>query len=262
MILDKNISDSRVRFLLASTYEEKGESKLALEEYQKIPATSELYATARIHAGMIFKNEGKITEAINLIREALEKNKEQIPLYIYLSSLYEEAKDIAAAEKILYEGIKLFPKDVDLRYALGVIYEKTNRFPESMKEMETVLRLDPENAEALNFIGYSYADRGINLEEAEKMIIQALKLKPENGYIIDSLGWVHFKQNKLDSAVKHLQRALKILPDDVNIAEHLGDVYAKIGKNKNAQEMYKRALKLAPNNNSLQKKYEELIKKE
>src|SRR4030065_1945303 len=110
--------------------------------------------------------------------------------------------------------------------------------------METVLRLDPGNAEALNFIGYSYADRGINLEEAEKMIIQALKLKPENGYIIDSLGWVHFKQNKLDSALTHLKKAMELLPDDYNIVEHLGDVYQKMGNIKKAREMYKRAIQL------------------
>jgi tetratricopeptide (TPR) repeat protein len=130
-----------------------------------------------------------------------------------LSSLYEETKDAVKAVKILDDGITLSPQSVDLHYALGVIYEKTNRFPESIKEMETVLQLDPENAEALNFIGYSYADRGINLEEAEKMIIRALKIKPDNGYIIDSLGWVHFKQNKMDSAIKYLKRALELLPD-------------------------------------------------
>ena len=84
---------------------------------------------------------------------------------------------MAAAENILIEGVKVLPGSVDLHYAVGVIYEKTNRFPESLKEMEIVLSIDPDNAEALNFIGYSYADRDINLDEAEKMIVKALESK-------------------------------------------------------------------------------------
>ena len=109
-------------------------------------------------------------------------------------------------------------------------WRKLNRFEESIKSMEKVLDIDPQNADALNFIGYSYADRGIHLDEAEQMIVQALKIKPDNGYILDSLGWVHFKKNKYDSALKHLKRALELLPDDPNIMEHLGDVYLKIGQ--------------------------------
>jgi len=160
----------------------------------------------------------------------------------------------------LKEGIRIDPKEIDLHYALGVIYEKTNRLSESVKEMETVLAIDPENAEALNFIGYSYADRGMNLDDAEKMIIKALKIKPNNGYLIDSLGWVYFKKNKLNSAMKHLKQALELLPDDVNIIEHMGDVYVKLNKTKEAEEMYNRVLKIDPKNSLVQKKLEDLMK--
>jgi Tfp pilus assembly protein PilF len=126
--------------------------------------------------------------------------------------------------------------------------------------MEMVLAIDPDNAEALNFIGYSYADRGMNLEEAEKMIVKALKIKPDNGYLIDSLGWVHFKKNQLNSAVKYLKQALELLPDDVNVIEHMGDVCVKLNKTKEAQEMYNRALKIDPKNSPIQKKLEDLTK--
>jgi len=245
---------------LANTYEEKGENKLAMEEYKKISSSFELYASSQIRAGLILKKEGKIPEAIDLIKESIKKKNDQIPFYLFLSSLYEDVKDIIAAENILKEGIKIAPEEIDLHYALGVIYEKTNRLSESIKEMETVLAIDPENAEALNFIGYSYADRGMNLDEAERMIIKALKIKPNNGYMIDSLGWVHFKKNKLNSAMKHLKQALELLPDDVNIIEHMGDVYIKLNKIKEAEEMYSRVLKIDPKNSQVQKKLENLIK--
>jgi tetratricopeptide (TPR) repeat protein len=92
------------------------------------------------------------------------------------------------------------------------------------------------------------------------MIIKALKIKPNNGYLIDSLGWVYFKKNKLNSAMKHLKQALELLPDDVNIIEHMGDVYVKLNKTKDAEEMYNRVLKIDPKNSLVQKKLEELIK--
>jgi Tfp pilus assembly protein PilF len=127
--------------------------------------------------------------------------------------------------------------------------------------METVLDIDPQNADALNFIGYSYADRGIHLDRAEQMIIQALKIKPDNGYILDSLGWVHFKKNQYDSALKHLQRARQLLPDDANIMEHLGDVYLKIGQDKEAMDHYRNAVKIDSDNSTLKKKLDTLIYK-
>ncbi len=260
-VLKKDEDDSRIRYLLASAYEEKGEKEKAIAEYQRIPASFELYANAQIHAALIFKKDGKIPEAIGVIKEAVKKKGDQPLLYLYLSSLYEENKEMGGAENILREGINILPKSVDLHYAVGVIYEKTNRFPESLKAMAYVLSIDPENAEALNFIGYSYADRGINLDEAEKMIVKALKIKPDSGYMIDSLGWVYFKQNKLDSALANLKKAMALLPDDPNVIEHLGDVYAKMGKLKEAREMYNRAFKIDPKNSSLQKKIEDATKK-
>jgi len=157
-------------------------------------------------------------------------------------------------------GIERVPGNTDLHYMLGVILDKTNRFEESIRQMEKVLEIDPQNADALNFIGYTYAERGVNLDEAEKLILQAMDLKPDNGYIIDSLGWVHFRQNKLASALKHLKRALELMPDDPNILEHLGDVYLKTGQAGEALDFYRRAIKISPDSLILKKKIDELDK--
>jgi Tfp pilus assembly protein PilF len=88
-----------------------------------------------------------------------------------------------------------------------MLQEKTGRFEDSIRTMEKVLAIDPQNADALNFIGYSYADRGLRLDEAEEMIVQALKLKPDNGYILDSMGWVLFKKGKVAGALQYLKKA-------------------------------------------------------
>jgi putative PEP-CTERM system TPR-repeat lipoprotein len=260
-LLETAPADDKLRYLLANALEQKGDLQKALAAYRRISPAFELYANAQVHAAMIFKKEGRLTDAIEVMTQAIDKKNDQDVLYLYLSSLYEEKKDLAAAEKTVVEGIRRFPRNTDLHYVLGTILEKANRFEESIKSMEKVLELDPQNADALNFIGYSYADRGIHLDQAEQMIIQALKIKPDNGYILDSLGWVHFKKNQYDSALKHLKRALELLPDDPSIREHLGDVYLKIGREKEALDYYRKALEIDPGNSPLKKKLDSMVNK-
>lgn len=260
-LLEETPGDDKLRYLLANTLEQKGDWQAALTGYQKISPVFELYANAQIHAAMIFKKEGRLDDAVGVMTRAILKKNDQAVLYLYLSSLYEDKKDMATAEKTVREGLGRFPRNTDLYYVLGTLLEKMNRFEESIKSMEKVLDIDPQHADALNFIGYSYADRGIHLEQAEKMIIQALKMKPDNGYILDSLGWVHFKKNEFDSSLKHLKRALELVPDDANITEHLGDVYLKIGQDKEALDYYRKAMKIDPDNSTLKKKFNNLMNK-
>jgi tetratricopeptide (TPR) repeat protein len=260
-LLETAPNDDKLLYLLANALEQKGDLPAARVEYQKISTVFELYANAQIHTAMIFKKEGRLDDAILVLTQAIQKKNNQAILYLYLSSLYEEKKNFAVAEKTVLEGIGRFPRNADLHYVRGSMLEKMNRFEESIKSMETVLDIDPQNADALNFIGYSYADRGIHLDRAEQMIIQALKIKPDNGYILDSLGWVHFKKNQYDSALKHLKRARELLPDDSNIMEHLGDVYLKIGQDKEAMDHYRNAVKIDSDNITLKKKLDTLIYK-
>jgi Tfp pilus assembly protein PilF len=108
--------------------------------------------------------------------------------------------------------------------------------------MKKVIRLEPKNADALNYLGYTYADLGRNLDEAEYLIKEALQYKPDDGYITDSLGWVYFKKGLYQKALKLLKRAVELVPDDPIILEHLGDAYLKISDKENALEYYKRSL--------------------
>jgi len=190
----------------------------------------------------------------------MQKKEHHALLYLYLSSLYEEKKNWEAAQTTLRKGIELFPANTDLLYLLGAILEKTGSFEESILTMQKVLDLDPNHADALNFIGYSYADRGIRLDEAEQMIVRALEMKPDNGYILDSLGWVHFKKNNDERALHYIQKALSFLPNDVNILEHLGDVCAKMNRIGESLEAYRKAASLDPANEALKKKIENLQK--
>jgi tetratricopeptide (TPR) repeat protein len=105
--------------------------------------------------------------------------------------------------------------------------------------------LNPDNAEALNYLGYTYADHGIFLEEAEELVSKAARLRPEDGYIVDSLGWVYFKQGRFPEAARELERAGSLVPDDPVILEHLGDAYRQLGQGARALEVYRKALEKA-----------------
>ncbi|MBN2254995.1 MAG: tetratricopeptide repeat protein, partial [Deltaproteobacteria bacterium] len=245
-VLAKDPLNDRARYFLASSCEEQGEHGRAFREFQEIPPGSKLYESARIQMGMILKDGGRVREAIDLIKTALDKKGNSDELLGFLAALHEEDGDVENAEGILKRGLLFLPQSANLHYRLGVLYENAGRHEESMREMEEVLKIDEDNAEALNFIGYSYADRGIKLDEAQRMIQKALRLKPNNGFITDSLGWLYFKQNKMDLAIRYLEKALSLIPDDPTITEHLGDAYARAGLYRKALATYRKALKLKP----------------
>jgi Tfp pilus assembly protein PilF len=113
-----------------------------------------------------------------------------------------------------------------------------------MEAMRKVISLDPKHANALNYLGYTYADLGRNLDEAERLIKEALKYKPNDGYITDSLGWVYYKKGEFDKALIYLKKAVELVPDDPIMLEHMGDAYLKLNDRQNALKYYKKSLEV------------------
>ncbi len=253
--------DQRLRFLLGSAYEGKKDYQAAIAELKKIPPESgELYPSAQMSISLMLKNLDQSEAAIANLSKALANRREVANFYILLASLYEEKKEFLKAEETLKTGLEFSP-GVAMHFELGVLYDKMGRFQDSIMAMRRVLEIDGNNAEAMNFIGYTYADRGINLEEAENLIKKALTLKPGNAYMLDSLGWVYFQQNKLEEAIKYLKEAAVELPQDATIAEHLGDAYAKAGQVSAARKIYKELMRLNPENKVLSQKMQKLTGK-
>jgi tetratricopeptide (TPR) repeat protein len=124
--------------------------------------------------------------------------------------------------------------------------------------MRRVLENNPDHAQALNYIGYTYAEKEIFLDEAEALVKRALELKPDDGYITDSLGWVYFKKGQLDKAIAELEKAHKLAPEDPVIAEHLGDAYLKNQQGDKAVQMYERSLQLDPKKTEVAEKLKKL----
>jgi tetratricopeptide (TPR) repeat protein len=135
-----------------------------------------------------------------------------------------------------------------LHFRLGVVLDKLGERQGSIAEMEKVIALDPNHANALNYLGYTLAELGIRLDEAEGLIKRALEVRPDDGYITDSLGWVYFKMGRHDDALLYIQKALEKLPEDPLITEHLGDTYMALGKWREARKAYEKALRLGHEN--------------
>jgi tetratricopeptide (TPR) repeat protein len=170
-----------------------------------------------------------------------------------------QLKDYKKAEGIFSEGLGLFPDDAELNFNMAAMHEKIGRFEDMVKYLRRTIEINPEHADALNYLGYSYADKGINLEEALSLIQKALKLRPDSGYIIDSLGWVYFKMGRHEDAVKALQKATGIINNDPLIYEHLGDVCISRGLNKDALDAWENALKFHEKEEGLKERVEKKI---
>ena len=131
-----------------------------------------------------------------------------------------------------------------LFFELGLLLERNGMYQQAISTMEKVLELQPQHAEALNFIGYTWADKKINLNQALEYIKKADEIKPDNGYIIDSLGWVYYRLGEYKKAAKFLNRSLELEPSDPHIYSHLGDVYHALRKYSKALEAYRKAFEM------------------
>jgi tetratricopeptide (TPR) repeat protein len=173
-------------------------------------------------------------------------------LFLYLGSAYFRDKQYDRAAEILQEGLIIDDKSKDLHFQLGVVLEKQQRFKEAVGAFRRVIALDPKHAEAYNYVGYMYAERGENLDEAVALISKALDLEPDNGYFIDSLGCYPEALRELERAVQKAKE-----PDPV-IFDHLGDAYVKAGRHEDALAAWERSLQLDPTSAGIKKKVDEL----
>ncbi|HEX5720935.1 MAG TPA: tetratricopeptide repeat protein, partial [Thermoanaerobaculia bacterium] len=144
-------------------------------------------------------------------------------------------------------------------FLLGVAYERTEQRGKAVSEFRRVLELDPDFHAALNYLGYTYAESGENLEEALSLVGRAVALEPDNGSYVDSLGWTYYQLGRHEQARDILERAVRLEPADATLQEHLGDVYVALGQKERAREAYRRALELADDNaEQVQRKLERL----
>jgi len=159
---------------------------------------------------------------------------------------YIQTEQYDAALAMLREGLKKAPGELDLQFELGSAYERSGDKKAAERIFLEILDKHPDHAATLNYLGYMWAESGVNLDRAAEMLNRAVKQEPKNGAYIDSLGWVYYQQGKLDLAEKYLTDATHLLPRDATVHEHLGDVFAKRGNVGRALNLYREALTFEP----------------
>jgi Flp pilus assembly protein TadD len=212
--------------------------------------------TALIYAKTL-SDAGKNKEGAEILSKLLESNSKNADIYVHLSAIYLRDKRYSEAERVLRsaQDIKLEDEaDKDrLKLQLASVYEKQKNYDRAELLIKEVLKIKPNNAEALNYIGYMLADRGIRLDEAVRYVKEALAIEPRNGAFLDSLGWAYFKLNDLGNAEIYLIEAGKIIKDDPTIEEHLGDLYFKTGDFQKAQDFWKKSISIGTEQEDIDK---------
>jgi len=238
--------EDRVRYYLGAAYVEKEAFDQAISEFKKIPPESDIFSDSRKSILLILRKQNKIEEAIRVMEESIRIKPNEGEFYLILAGLFENENQLQKSLDTLKKGLDKNKEDLAIRFQLGAIYDKLGDFDKMVTEMKEVLRLNPDHADALNYLGYSYADRGVRLEEALHLIQKAMTLKPNMGYITDSLGWVYFKLGEYEKAAAELEKANQLTPDDPLITEHLADSYSKLNRVEKTIEFYEKAQKLDP----------------
>jgi len=196
---------------------------------------------ARLHAQAL-RQDGKADQGVAVLEDALKTHADEPLAYVALAQLYADASRGSQAVKLLQDAQVKFPSDNSIVFELGAVFDKQKKFADAETAFRQVLARDPDDAEALNYLGYMLAERGERLDESVGYLKKALQSEPDNGSFLDSLGWAYFKAGKLDLAEDNLRRAADQLKTNSVIQEHYGDLLFKLARFDQAIAAWNRAL--------------------
>ncbi len=241
MLKEDNTLDL-ARYMLALTYFQKGDKKTAKEKLGNLSFDFKGYEEAVLLLVKILEEEGDYAGAEQELKKRIAKPETmKMSFYGALAAIYKKQEKIDMAKQIFQEALDTYPAETRLIYEYGMFLDSIGERNPAIEMMEKILIENPDDPYALNYLGYSWADNDENLEKALEYVKKAVKLRPEDGFIQDSLGWVYFKMGDYDRAVEELEKALSFESDDPTINEHIGDAYRKLHKYKEALEAYEKA---------------------
>ena len=236
--------------LVAGLLEQQGQNDLAIEAYATIPADSPSFHVAEIGRAEATHAAGRTEAALEILQGLARSRSELQVAHVALADAYRRDERFAEARAVYDAAIALIktpqPRDWPLYFSRGICAERLGDFDGAVDDMRKALQLNPDQPQVLNYLGYSYVDRGENLEEALAMIERAVAREPGSGYIIDSLAWAYFRLGRYAEAVEPMERASLLEPVDPIVTDHLGDVYWAVGRTREAEFQWHRALSYGP----------------
>ena len=238
------------QLLVARILETLGRNAEAITVYDSVNPQSPFFWNARLRKASTLESAGRTEKAIELLNSMAEEDQRRTDVVITLA-------DLLRAKKRYERSVEMYTRAIDragelkkrhwsLLYARGISLERTKLWDQAEKDFLRALKLNPDQPYVLNYLGYTWVDQGVHLERAQEMIRKAVKLRPNDGFIVDSLGWVLYRLGDFKGATKHLERAVVLTPEDPTINDHLGDAYWRVGRMNEAMFQWRRALSLDP----------------
>nr|WP_319382608.1 tetratricopeptide repeat protein [uncultured Roseibium sp.] len=242
---------------LGSVFERMEQPARAIDAFMRVPDDSVLKREAEIQVGLNFNALEKVDEARSHLEVLIEKDPADLEAVVALGNILRSHEIYDEAETIYSQGIdtisELEAQHWLLMYFRGITRERLGKWDMAEADFRKALELNENQPLVLNYLGYSLVDQGLKLDEALEMIKTAVELRPTDGYIVDSLGWVYFRLGRYEEAVKELERAIELRPADPVINDHLGDAYWMVGRRNEARFQWNHARDLGPTEKDLPK---------
>jgi tetratricopeptide (TPR) repeat protein len=251
-LLERYPASSEIAFYLGELELERKDFDGALLYYKKISPDYAKYDQMVNRVVFLYRQQKRYGEAESFLLEAMNKRADLVAFYPLLAALYEDQSKLPEARLALENGRKQFPADENILYYLGFLYDRLGQKEKGVATMEHLLSLNPHNANALNFVGYNLVEKGEGLTPAERREVlgkaqeyleRAMALKSNDAFVLDSYGWLLYRQGKGREAMKHLEKAAALKPEEGVISEHLADVYAALNMPQKAIVAYDKAIK-------------------
>jgi tetratricopeptide (TPR) repeat protein len=242
---------------LGDLYEQLKKPDLAIKAYERIPANSVLARNAQIQMAVDLDALDRTDEAKKLLDRVIAEHPNDTEAIVELGNIQRARKAFADCGETYGKAIDNVPNPEKgnwvMFYFRGICYERSHQWPAAEADMKKALGLYPDQPLVLNYLGYSWVDQGIHLDEGMDMIRRAVDQRPDDGYIVDSLGWAYYRIGNYDEAVKNLERAVELKPEDPTINDHLGDAYWRVGRTLEAHFQWSHAKDLNPDPEELPK---------
>ncbi len=242
---------------LGDLFQEAERCDEAIAFYDSVPESAPLRRNADIQIGRCLDTLGRPDDAIQSIAKVVDANPSDFEAAVELGNVFRGDSRFAEAAEAYSRGIAALDDPAaagwTIFYFRGVAYERSKRWDDAEADFRQALELSPKQPHVLNYLGYSWVDMGLHLEEALDMIKTAVELRPNDGYIVDSLGWAYYRLARYDEAVTELERAIELKPEDPTINDHLGDAYWRVGRKREALFQWTHARDLDPDADQLPK---------
>ncbi|MET3793046.1 tetratricopeptide repeat protein [Aquamicrobium terrae] len=235
---------------LAGVAEQMKDGERAISYYKRIADDSPLKQVAELQLGLNLADLGRNDEAIAHLKALVEAQPDEMRGYLALGGVYGAKQNFRASAELYDKAVERLkdpqPEDWNIFYQRGIAYERLKEWTRAEPNFRKALELNPDQPQVMNYLGYSWVDKNMNLDEALEMIQKAVELRPSDGYIVDSLGWAYYKLGRFEDAVRELERAVSLRPEDPVLNDHLGDAYWRVGRRLEATFQWSYARDLEP----------------